>query len=124
MGTLAERIQHAMKVRGMSQADLARATGIATSNIAYDYPVKTKKASPTWGNANFVVGGGAENRTPIAVAVNRRYAAPSVNHLLPAHAQLAFSVVRASKFKLQALRTRDGLWQVESAQSVAACMQP
>lgn len=42
MGTLAERIQHAMKVRGMSQADLARATGIATSNIAYIVTGKTK----------------------------------------------------------------------------------
>lgn len=42
MGTLAERIQHAMEVRGMSQADLARATGIATSNIAYIVTGKTK----------------------------------------------------------------------------------
>ena len=33
--TLAERIQFAMDLRGMSQADLARATGISTSNIAY-----------------------------------------------------------------------------------------
>lgn len=35
MSTLAERIQFAMEMRGMTQADLARATGIATSNIAY-----------------------------------------------------------------------------------------
>ena len=33
--TLAERIQYAMDMRGMTQADLARATGIGTSNIAY-----------------------------------------------------------------------------------------
>lgn len=42
MTTLAKRIQHAMKIRGMSQADLARATGITTSNIAYIVTGKTK----------------------------------------------------------------------------------
>lgn len=35
MGTLAERIQYAMDKRGMTQADLARATGLTTSNVAY-----------------------------------------------------------------------------------------
>lgn len=40
--TLAERIQYAMKVRGMSQADLARATGISTSNVAHIVTGKTK----------------------------------------------------------------------------------
>ena len=35
MSTLAERIRFAMDMRGMTQADLARATGIATSNVAY-----------------------------------------------------------------------------------------
>lgn len=33
--TLAERITNAMKQREMSQADLARETGLTTSNIAY-----------------------------------------------------------------------------------------
>ena len=42
MSTLAERIQFAMDMRGMSQADLARATGIATSNIAYIVNGKVK----------------------------------------------------------------------------------
>ena len=35
MSTLADRIQKAMVVRGMTQADLARATGFSTSKIAY-----------------------------------------------------------------------------------------
>lgn len=42
VSTLAERIQYAMKVRGMSQADLARATGISTSNVAHIVTGKTK----------------------------------------------------------------------------------
>lgn len=42
METLAERIQYAMDKRGISQADLARATGIATSNIAYIVNGKVK----------------------------------------------------------------------------------
>lgn len=40
--TLAERIQYAMDKRGMTQADLARATGIGTSNIAHIVTGKTK----------------------------------------------------------------------------------
>ena len=42
MGTLAERIQYAMDKRNMSQADLSRATGISTSNIANIVTGKTK----------------------------------------------------------------------------------
>ena len=41
-GTLAERIQKVMDDRGMTQADLARETGITTSNIAYIVNGKTK----------------------------------------------------------------------------------
>ena len=40
--TLAERIQYAMNKRGMTQADLARATGIGTSNIAHIVTGRTK----------------------------------------------------------------------------------
>ena len=40
--TLAERIQRAMDKRGVTQADLARMTGITTSNIAYIVNGKTK----------------------------------------------------------------------------------
>ena len=40
--TLAERIQYAMDRRGMTQADLARATGIGTSNIAHIVTGRTK----------------------------------------------------------------------------------
>ena len=40
--TLAERIQFVMDKRGMTQADLARATGIGTSNIAHIVTGKTK----------------------------------------------------------------------------------
>ena len=40
--TLAERIQRAMDKRGITQADLARMTGITTSNIAYIVNGKTK----------------------------------------------------------------------------------
>lgn len=40
--TLAERIQKVMDVRGITQADLARMTGITTSNIAYIVNGKTK----------------------------------------------------------------------------------
>lgn len=40
--TLAERIQYAMDKRGMTQADLARATGIGTSNIAHIVTGKTQ----------------------------------------------------------------------------------
>lgn len=40
--TLAERIQFAMSERGMSQADLARKTGMTTANIAYIVNGKTK----------------------------------------------------------------------------------
>lgn len=42
MTTLAERIQFAMDERGVSQADLARITGMTTSNIAYIVNGKTK----------------------------------------------------------------------------------
>lgn len=42
MSTLAERIQYAMDMRGMTQADLARATGMHTSNIAYIVTGQTK----------------------------------------------------------------------------------
>ena len=40
--TLAERIQYAMDKQGISQADLARMTGITTSNITYIVNGKTK----------------------------------------------------------------------------------
>lgn len=40
--TLSERIQYAMDQRGMSQADLARVTGMTTSNIAYIVNGRTK----------------------------------------------------------------------------------
>ena len=39
---LAERIQLVMNERGMTQADLARKTGMTTSNIAYIVNGKTK----------------------------------------------------------------------------------
>ena len=42
MSTLAERIQYAMDARGMTQADLARVTGISTSNIAHIVTGRTK----------------------------------------------------------------------------------
>lgn len=42
MSTLAERIQKAMDERDMTQADLARKTGLTTSNIAYIVNGKTK----------------------------------------------------------------------------------
>lgn len=35
METLAERIQYVMDKRGITQAELARMTGISTSNIAH-----------------------------------------------------------------------------------------
>lgn len=35
LATLAERITYAMDKRGMTQADLARATGMSTSKISY-----------------------------------------------------------------------------------------
>lgn len=40
--TLAERIQHVMEQRGITQADLARMTGMTTSNVAYIVNGKTK----------------------------------------------------------------------------------
>jgi len=40
--TLSERIQYAMDKRGITQADLARATGMTSSNIAYIVSGKTK----------------------------------------------------------------------------------
>ena len=40
--TLAERIQYAMDKRGITQADLARMTGMTTSNVAYIVNGKTK----------------------------------------------------------------------------------
>lgn len=40
--TLAERIQKLMDERGLTQADLARMTGMTTSNIAYLVNGKTK----------------------------------------------------------------------------------
>lgn len=40
--TLAERIQCAMDRRSMTQADLSRATGISTSNIAHIVTGRTK----------------------------------------------------------------------------------
>ena len=40
--TLAERIQHVMDERDVTQADLARMTGMTTSNIAYIVNGKTK----------------------------------------------------------------------------------
>lgn len=40
--TLAERIQYVMDKRGMTQADLARITGMTTSNVAYIVNGKTK----------------------------------------------------------------------------------
>jgi len=39
---LSERIQYAMDKRGITQADLARMTGMTTSNIAYIVNGKTK----------------------------------------------------------------------------------
>lgn len=42
MNTLAERIQYAMDMRHMSQADLARATGLGTNLIAYIVTGQTK----------------------------------------------------------------------------------
>ena len=42
MCTLAEKIQLALDERDMSQADLARQTGLTTSNIAYIVNGKTK----------------------------------------------------------------------------------
>lgn len=42
MSTLAEKIQYVMDKRGMTQADLARATGMPTSNIAYIVNGKTE----------------------------------------------------------------------------------
>ena len=40
--TLAERIQYAMESQDITQADLARMTGMTTSNIAYIVNGKTK----------------------------------------------------------------------------------
>lgn len=40
--TLAERIQYAMERQDITQADLARMTGMTTSNIAYIVNGKTK----------------------------------------------------------------------------------
>lgn len=40
--TLSGRIQQAMDKRGITQADLARMTGMTTSNIAYIVNGKTK----------------------------------------------------------------------------------
>lgn len=40
--TLSERIQLAMDKRGITQADLARMTGMTTSNVAYIVNGKTK----------------------------------------------------------------------------------
>jgi putative transcriptional regulator len=40
--TLSDRIQQAMDKRGITQADLARMTGMTTSNIAYIVNGKTK----------------------------------------------------------------------------------
>lgn len=40
--TLAERIQYVMEQRGITQADLARKTGMTTSNIAYIVNGKTQ----------------------------------------------------------------------------------
>ena len=40
--TLAERIQHAMDEQEITQADLARMTGMTTSNVAYIVNGKTK----------------------------------------------------------------------------------
>lgn len=48
MNTLAERIQFAMEMRGMTQADLARATGMSTAVIAQIVTGKTK--DPLFGN--------------------------------------------------------------------------
>ncbi|MBR2680060.1 MAG: helix-turn-helix transcriptional regulator [Exiguobacterium sp.] len=42
MTTFAERVNRIMDERGMSQADLARKTGMTTSNIAYLVGGKTK----------------------------------------------------------------------------------
>lgn len=42
MTTFAERVNKIMDERGMSQADLARKTGMTTSNIAYLVGGKTK----------------------------------------------------------------------------------
>ncbi len=42
MSTLAERILTAMDERDMTQADLARKTGLTTSNVAYIVNGKTK----------------------------------------------------------------------------------
>lgn len=41
-GTLAERIQYAMDKNDITQADLARMTGMTTSNIAYIVNGRTK----------------------------------------------------------------------------------
>ena len=40
--TLSKRIQYAMDKRGITQADLARMTGMTTSNVAYIVNGKTK----------------------------------------------------------------------------------
>lgn len=40
--TLAERLQKAMDERNVTQADLARMTGMTTSNVAYIVNGKTK----------------------------------------------------------------------------------
>lgn len=40
--TLSDRIQQAMEKRSITQADLARMTGMTTSNIAYIVNGKTK----------------------------------------------------------------------------------
>lgn len=42
MTTFAKRVNRIMLERGMSQADLARKTGLTTSNIAYIVNGKTK----------------------------------------------------------------------------------
>ena len=42
LDTLAERIQAAMEIREMTQADLARATGMNTSQITYIVNGRTK----------------------------------------------------------------------------------
>lgn len=69
MTTLAERIQYAMEQRNMSQADLARATGISTANIANIVTGKTR--DPQFSNVVKIA---------LALDVSLTYLAGNVNY--------------------------------------------
>ena len=71
METLSERIQYAMDKRNMSQADLARATGISTANIANIVTGKTKDPQFT----NVV-------KIAMALDVSLNYLAGKVNYYI------------------------------------------